>query len=125
MPRPWHATAQDRRRPAARRRRRPMTTGAAVPPPAVSSPGEGHRPVLLAEVLDAIAPRDGDVIVDGTFGRGGYARAFLDAAGCSVIAIDRDPAAVATGQALAAAAGGRLTVLEGSFARMDELVAAV
>ncbi len=49
-----------------------------------------HIPVMLSEVLDALQPKDGDVVVDGTFGAGGYTQAILDAADCKVIAIDRD-----------------------------------
>ena len=58
----------------------------------------GHIPVLLAEVVAALAPRPGDVIVDATFGAGGYTRAFLDA-GATVHAFDRDPDAIAAGRA--------------------------
>ena len=54
-----------------------------------------HLPVLLNEVLTAIDPRDGAVYVDGTFGAGGYSRALLEAARCTVWGIDRDPEAVA------------------------------
>ncbi len=57
-----------------------------------------HVPVLLAEVLAALAPRPGDVIVDATFGAGGYTRALLDA-GATVHAFDRDPDAIAAGRA--------------------------
>ena len=39
-----------------------------------------HIPVLLAEVVAALAPRDGETFVDGTFGAGGYSRALLGAA---------------------------------------------
>ena len=53
-----------------------------------------HIPVLLDAVCAAIAPLDGARVVDGTFGAGGYTRAFL-AAGAEVIAIDRDPSALA------------------------------
>ena len=80
-----------------------------------------HVPVMLAEVLDALQPRDGCTYVDGTFGAGGYSRAILDAAGTRVIAIDRDPAAIRGGQAMAEASGGRLTLREGRFADMEAL----
>jgi len=53
-----------------------------------------HVPVLLDEVIAALAPQPGDVIVDATFGAGGYTRALLDA-GATVHAFDRDPDAIA------------------------------
>ncbi len=56
-----------------------------------------HIPVLLTEAVAALAPRPGDVIVDATFGAGGYARALLDA-GATVHAFDRDPDAIAMGR---------------------------
>jgi 16S rRNA (cytosine1402-N4)-methyltransferase len=83
-----------------------------------------HIPVLLAEVVEALAPRDGATIVDGTFGAGGYSGALLEAARCRVVAIDRDPAALARGGALAQRHGDRLTLIEGRFGEMDRLVAA-
>jgi 16S rRNA (cytosine1402-N4)-methyltransferase len=49
-----------------------------------------HTSVLLNEVMAALRPAPGDLIIDGTFGAGGYSRAFL-AAGARVIAFDRDP----------------------------------
>ena len=57
-----------------------------------------HIPVLLDEVLEALAPQPGDVIVDATFGAGGYTRALLGA-GATVLAFDRDPDAIALGSA--------------------------
>ena len=57
-----------------------------------------HIPVLLDEVLEALAPQPGDVIVDATFGAGGYTRALLGA-GATVHAFDRDPDAIALGSA--------------------------
>jgi 16S rRNA (cytosine1402-N4)-methyltransferase len=80
----------------------------------------GHLPVMLNEVLAALRPRDGARYVDGTFGGGGYARAILEAADCRVLGIDRDPEAIARGQKLVAQFGGRLTLVEGEFSRMDE-----
>lgn len=82
----------------------------------------GHIPVLLAETVAAMALRDGDLVIDGTFGRGGYAAAFLAAARCQVIGIDRDPDAIAHGQAMAQAHDGRLQLIEGRFSEMDRLV---
>ncbi|MEO6388850.1 MAG: 16S rRNA (cytosine(1402)-N(4))-methyltransferase RsmH [Croceibacterium sp.] len=55
-----------------------------------------HVPVLLDEVMQALNPQPGDVIVDATFGAGGYTRAFLDA-GATVHAFDRDPDAIEVG----------------------------
>ena len=78
----------------------------------------GHIPVLLREVLEYLAPRPGESILDGTFGGGGYARAILDAAPCTVWAMDRDPEAIARGAALAAAYPGRLHLIEGRFGDM-------
>jgi 16S rRNA (cytosine1402-N4)-methyltransferase len=80
----------------------------------------GHLPVMLKEVVAAIAPKDGGHYVDGTFGGGGYARAILEAADCRVLGIDRDPEAIARGQALVAHFAGRLTLVEGEFSRLEE-----
>jgi len=80
----------------------------------------GHLPVMLNEVLTALSPRDGARYVDGTFGGGGYARAILEAADCTVLGIDRDPEAIARGRKLVEHFGGRLTLVEGEFSRMDE-----
>ncbi len=82
-----------------------------------------HVPVMLDEVVSALAPQDGAVYLDATFGGGGYARAVLDAAACTVWAIDRDPDAVARGAAIAAAYPGRLHLIEGSFGDMVALLA--
>lgn len=100
-------------------------SGAPVPAEAAAPPGaqDGHVPVLLAEVLDALAPRPGAAVLDATFGGGGYARALL-ARGCTLWAIDRDPEAIARGQALAARHPGRLHLLRGRFGDMLALLAA-
>ncbi len=56
-----------------------------------------HVPVLLGEVIAALDPQPGDVVIDATFGAGGYTRALLDR-GATVHAFDRDPDALASGR---------------------------
>src|SRR3954470_6009483 len=82
-----------------------------------------HQPVMLAEVVAALAPADGGVYLDGTFGGGGYSQALLDSAQCTVWAIDRDPAAIRRGASLAARYPGRLHLLQGEFGDMVALLA--
>jgi len=81
-----------------------------------------HIPVLADAVLAALAPRDDATYIDATFGAGGYSEAILGAARCRVFGIDRDPDAVARGQALAAKHGGRLTLIAGPFGDMERLI---
>lgn len=82
-----------------------------------------HVPVLLKEVMEALGDVSGATVVDGTFGAGGYTRALLDA-GAQVIAIDRDPNAIAGGQEMVAKSGGRLMLVEGRFSALDAHAAA-
>jgi 16S rRNA (cytosine1402-N4)-methyltransferase len=84
-----------------------------------------HSPVMLAEVLTALEPKDGGVYVDATFGAGGYSRGLLEAADCTVWGIDRDPLAQSIGQDLGREFPGRLTVLAGRFGDMRELLSSV
>jgi 16S rRNA (cytosine1402-N4)-methyltransferase len=79
-----------------------------------------HVSVLLAEVIDALEPGPGKLVVDATFGAGGYSRAFLDL-GCEVIAFDRDPAARAFAAPLEAT--GRFRLVEDRFSAMADHVA--
>ncbi|MBN9245132.1 MAG: 16S rRNA (cytosine(1402)-N(4))-methyltransferase RsmH [Mesorhizobium sp.] len=87
---------------------------------AVGGPAR-HIPVLLAEVIEALAPKPGETVVDGTFGAGGYTRAIL-AAGASVVAIDRDPDAIAAGRALERDSVNRLRLVEAPFSALDQAV---
>lgn len=82
-----------------------------------------HIPVMLHEVVEALAPRKGGIYVDATFGRGGYSRALLKAADCLVYAIDRDPDAIEAGQKMVDEFAPRLTLLQGPFGAMDVLLA--
>ncbi len=81
-----------------------------------------HVPVMLAEVLTALSPVDGGVYVDGTFGAGGYTRAILAARECKVIAIDRDPTAIAVGADLVSASQDRLQLVRGTFGEMKSII---
>jgi len=98
-----------------------MMAGRGAHMAAVGGPAR-HIPVMLSEVLHALKPKSGAIIVDGTFGAGGYSKAILEAAECEVFAIDRDPEAVAAGRALAAKFPGRLKLVAGRFGAMDEIV---
>lgn len=84
--------------------------------------GSPHYPVMLAEVLDVLAPQDGALYIDGTFGAGGYSRALLSAANCTVVGIDRDPTAIENGRALEQEFAGRLTLVHGCFGDMASLI---
>ncbi|MDP6603762.1 MAG: 16S rRNA (cytosine(1402)-N(4))-methyltransferase RsmH [Rhodospirillales bacterium] len=81
-----------------------------------------HTPVMVRELLAALAPRDGGTYLDGTFGAGGHAQAVLDAADCTVLGIDRDPDVFVGSRDLVRRYGGRLAVLNGRFGDMVELL---
>lgn len=84
----------------------------------------GHQPVLLDEVLSLLAPRSGARFLDGTFGGGGHTGALLRAAaGVSVVALDRDPAAAERAQPLVAEFSERFQLVDLNFGRLSELTA--
>jgi 16S rRNA (cytosine1402-N4)-methyltransferase len=83
-----------------------------------------HVPVLLPQVLAALAPKPGGRYVDGTYGGGGYTDAILETApGARVLGIDRDPAAIAAGLPAIDRHGGRLTLVEGRFGDLERIAA--
>jgi 16S rRNA (cytosine1402-N4)-methyltransferase len=86
---------------------------------AVAGGPASHIPVLVRPAIEFLNVRDGGVYIDATFGAGGFTRAMLAAADCRVIAIDRDPSAIAGGAALVATAYGRLTLIEECFANLE------
>jgi 16S rRNA (cytosine1402-N4)-methyltransferase len=94
--------------------------------PASETPGvpAPHVPVLLAEVMAALAVAPGETHVDGTFGAGGYTSAILEKGAARVYAFDRDPDAITEGETLAASSGGRLTLVPERFSRMRQALAA-
>ncbi len=81
-----------------------------------------HIPVLVDEVVLALGPQPDSIILDGTFGLGGYSRALLAAAPCRVVGIDRDPQAITRGRTLEAEFSGRLSLIEGRFGDMESLL---
>ena len=80
-----------------------------------------HVPVLVDEVIAALAIGQGDIAVDGTFGAGGYTRALLGAGAGRVIAFDRDPDAIREGASLVP--DPRLTLINERFSQMDRVLA--
>lgn len=83
-----------------------------------------HIPVMRDEMLRALQPADGRVYLDGTFGAGGYAKAILEAADCTLFALDRDPEAIARGAALSRDYPDKLILLQGRFGDMRRLLEA-
>ena len=81
--------------------------------------GAPHIPVLLDEVVEALDPQPGDVLIDATFGAGGYSVALLER-GARVYAFDRDPTAIEEGLYLEARYDGRLSLHPHRFSQMLE-----
>jgi 16S rRNA (cytosine1402-N4)-methyltransferase len=78
-----------------------------------------HVPVLRDEVMAALAPREGGLYLDATFGAGGYSRTLLAMPELRVLALDRDPIAIAGGALLVNEAKGRLCLVKDRFGRLD------
>lgn len=87
--------------------------------------GFSHITVLLEEAVEALAVRPDGCYLDGTFGRGGHSRLILERLGPQgrLLGFDKDPQAIATGQALAAE-DGRFVIVQRSFAELGEELAA-
>jgi 16S rRNA (cytosine1402-N4)-methyltransferase len=86
--------------------------------------GKGHVPVLLGQVIDGLAVKPAGQYIDGTFGRGGHSREILAllGAGGSLLAIDRDPQAVAEGLETLGD-DPRFEIVKGEFARIEKIAA--
>ncbi len=87
---------------------------------AVGGPAR-HVPVLREEVLAALAPRQGEIYLDATFGAGGYTEAILSTPGTKVLAFDRDPTAIAAGQDLVGEFKDRLTLERARFSELERV----
>lgn len=83
-----------------------------------------HIPVLLSEVIESLAPKPNQTYIDATFGAGGYTRAILEAADCTVLALDRDTRAVEAASALVTAFPDRLKVVEAPFSQLADVARA-
>lgn len=81
-----------------------------------------HTPVMLPEVLQQLAPEDGKLYLDGTFGAGGYTRGILESAECTVIALDRDPSARERAEPLATDFTVRFHFVEGCFGDAENVL---
>ena len=100
-----------------------MMAGRGAGEPGAAGGPARHIPVLASQVVEFLNPRDGGLIIDATFGAGGYTRAILQAANCRVIGIDRDQDAIARGADLVEEAGGRLSLVEDRFSALAEIAA--
>lgn len=96
-----------------------------APDDSTGATGARHVPVLLGEMLQCLAPSAGDLLIDGTFGAGGYSRALLASApNVRVLAIERDPDARTAGADLARISHGRLILAGGRFSDMAQIAQA-
>ena len=87
----------------------------------ISQPDPRHVPVLMDEALDALALKPGGRYLDGTFGAGGYSRALLTREPqAQLLALDRDPSAIAGGADLVAEMDGRLVLSQARFGELAE-----
>lgn len=82
-----------------------------------------HIPVLGREAVEMLAPHDGGVYIDATFGAGGYSQRILAVHGTQVIGIDRDRTAIAGGFSLVEEAEGRLTLVQDQFSNLANVCA--
>jgi 16S rRNA (cytosine1402-N4)-methyltransferase len=83
-----------------------------------------HRPVLVRESVELLAPRAGSLVVDGTCGGGGHTAEILRT-GADVLALDQDPDAIAFAAEKLGDYGGRVTFVQANFREagkvLDEL----
>lgn len=85
----------------------------------MSAPELVHIPVMRAEVMDAVLLQPGELMVDGTFGGGGYSAVALEI-GAHVTGFDRDPRAIERAAGMIAQADGRLKLVNRPFSSMAE-----
>ena len=97
-----------------------MTSGRGEEASPVAGGPARHVPVLLEEAVSALSPQAGGIYLDATFGAGGYTRAILAHEGARVIALDRDPTAIAAGAAMVEEFGDRLVLRQARFGALAQ-----
>jgi 16S rRNA (cytosine1402-N4)-methyltransferase len=98
-----------------------MNKGRSAAPPGAAGGPARHVPVLRERAIEALAVKTGGLYLDATFGAGGYSRAVLATEATQVLALDRDPTAIAAGAALVGEFTGRLKLVGGRFGDLAEL----
>ena len=83
---------------------------------------QAHIPVMLNEVLEYLAPKAGEVYVDGTFGAGGYTKGILSSCDCRVVAVDRDPSVTQTAEKIKSEFPERFQFIQGNFGDINNLL---
>jgi 16S rRNA (cytosine1402-N4)-methyltransferase len=96
-----------------------------LPPSIVPPRREPHVSVLSAELVAAVAPREGGLYVDATLGAGGHAEQILAVPGTRVVGVDRDPGALALASARLERFGDRARLLHGRFSDLKGLLASL
>lgn len=81
-----------------------------------------HNPVMLSEVLEILSPCESETYIDATFGAGGYSRAILEKANCSVVALDCDPEAYERSKVLKNQYENRFSFYESRFGHMGRIL---
>jgi 16S rRNA (cytosine1402-N4)-methyltransferase len=79
-----------------------------------------HRPVLVEEAVELLAPRPGALVVDATCGSGGHTERILKT-GADVLALDQDPDAIEYAREHLAHVGGRVTLRQANFRNADKI----
>ncbi|HHN75450.1 MAG TPA: 16S rRNA (cytosine(1402)-N(4))-methyltransferase RsmH [Acidobacteria bacterium] len=86
--------------------------------------GSVHRPVMVTEVLEALAPGRGRLLVDGTVGLGGHVEAWMEASSGEgrAVGLDRDASALDVARTRLAAWGERVELVHGDYRRAGEVL---
>jgi 16S rRNA (cytosine1402-N4)-methyltransferase len=100
-----------------------MTGGGKGEAPDTAGGPTRHSPVLLAEMIEALSPQEGERYIDCTFGAGGYSRAILQSADCHVLALDRDPVAAQIATELAKEFPQRFRFEAAAFSALADIAA--